>query len=265
MSAASFLGIAGMIALAGFDGFFYSIGFLVAYLVVLYLVAEPLRNFGKYTMADMIAARFNKPRVRGLAAMNAIVISIFYMMAQLVGAGALIELLLGIPYTTSVAVVGILMTVYVVFGGMKATSWVQITKAVLLMIGTTIISFLVFARFDFSVTTMFNEVSKATPLGSDFLNPGNKFKLPLDTISLNMALVLSTAGLPHILIRFFTVKDALTARQSAVYATWIIGAFYISTIFLGFGAAAFVGRDAILAANPAGNMADPSSCASARW
>lgn len=262
MSAASFLGIAGMIALAGFDGFFYSIGFLVAYLVVLYLVAEPLRNFGKYTMADMIAARFNKPRVRGLAAMNAIVISIFYMMAQLVGAGALIELLLGIPYTTSVAVVGILMTVYVVFGGMKATSWVQITKAVLLMIGTTIISFLVFARFDFSVTTMF---SKATPLGSDFLNPGNKFKLPLDTISLNMALVLSTAGLPHILIRFFTVKDALTARQSVVYATWIIGAFYISTIFLGFGAAAFVGRDAILAANPAGNMADPSSCASARW
>lgn len=254
MSAASFLGIAGMIALAGFDGFFYSIGFLVAYLVVLYLVAEPLRNFGKYTMADMIAARFNKPRVRGLAAMNAIVISIFYMMAQLVGAGALIELLLGIPYTTSV-----------VFGGMKATSWVQITKVVLLMIGTAIISFLVFARFDFSVTTMFNEVSKATPLGSDFLNPGNKFKLPLDTISLNMALVLSTAGLPHILIRFFTVKDALTARQSVVYATWIIGAFYISTIFLGFGAAAFVGRDAILAANPAGNMADPSSCASARW
>lgn len=256
MSAASFLGIAGMIALAGFDGFFYSIGFLVAYLVVLYLVAEPLRNLGKYTMADMIAARFNKPRVRGVAAMNAIVISIFYMIAQLVGAGALIELLLGIPYTTSV-VVGILMTVYVVFGGMTATSWVQITKAVLLMIGTAIISFLVFARFDFSVTTMFNEVSKATPLGSDFLNPGNKFKLPLDTISLNMALVLGTAGLPHILIRFFTVKDAPTARQSVVYATWIIGAFYILTIFLGFGAAAFVGRDAILAANPAGNMAAP--------
>ncbi len=128
-----------MIALAGFDGFFYSIGFLVAYLVVLYLVAEPLRNLRKYTMADMIAARFNKPRVRGVAAMNAIVISIFYMIAQLVGAGALIELLLGIPYTTSVIVVGILMTVYVVFGGMTATSWVQITKAVLLMIGTAIV------------------------------------------------------------------------------------------------------------------------------
>ncbi|MCC5892735.1 cation acetate symporter [Exiguobacterium sp.] len=257
MSAASFLGIAGMIALAGFDGFFYSIGFLVAYLVVLYLVAEPLRNLGKYTMADMIAARFNKPRVRGVAAMNAIVISIFYMIAQLVGAGALIELLLGIPYTTSVVVVGILMTVYVVFGGMTATSWVQITKAVLLMIGTAIISFLVFAKFDFSVFKMFSEVSKATPLGDSFLNPGNKFKLPLDTISLNLALVLGTAGLPHILIRFFTVKDAPTARQSVVYATWVIGAFYILTIFLGFGAAAFVGSDAIIAANPAGNMAAP--------
>lgn len=189
--------------------------------------------------------------------MNAIVISIFYMIAQLVGAGALIELLLGIPYTTSVIVVGILMTVYVVFGGMTATSWVQITKAVLLMIGTAIISFLVFARFDFSVFTMFSEVSKATPLGESFLNPGNKFKLPLDTISLNLALVLGTAGLPHILIRFFTVKDAPTARQSVVYATWVIGAFYILTIFLGFGAAAFVGSDAIVAANPAGNMAAP--------
>lgn len=257
MSAASFLGIAGMIALAGFDGFFYSIGFLVAYLVVLYLVAEPLRNLGKYTMADMIAARFNASKVRGVAAMNSIAISIFYMIAQLVGAGALIELLLGIPYTTSVIIVGILMTVYVVFGGMTATSWVQIIKAILLMAGTAVISFMVFAKFDFSIFKMFSKVKQATPLGDSFLNPGNKFKLPLDTISLNLALVLGTAGLPHILIRFFTVKDAPTARKSVVYATWIIGAFYILTIFLGFGAAAFVGSEDIIAANAAGNMAAP--------
>lgn len=257
MSAASFLGIAGMIALAGFDGFFYSIGFLVAYLVVLYLVAEPLRNLGKYTMADMIAARFNASKVRGVAAMNSIAISIFYMIAQLVGAGALIELLLGIPYTTSVIIVGILMTVYVVFGGMTATSWVQIIKAILLMAGTAVISFMVFAKFDFSIFKMFSEVKQATPLGDSFLNPGNKFKLPLDTISLNLVLVLGTAGLPHILIRFFTVKDAPTARKSVVYATWIIGVFYILTIFLGFGAAAFVGSEDIIAANAAGNMAAP--------
>ena len=257
MSAASFLGIAGMIALAGFDGFFYSIGFLVAYLVVLYLIAEPLRNLGKYTMADMIAARFDDKKVRGVAALNTITISIFYMIAQLVGAGALIKLLLGIDYIYSVLIVGALMTVYVVFGGMTATSWVQIVKAVLLMFGTLIISVIVFAKFDFSVLKMFNEMKTATPLGEGFLNPGNKFKNPLDTISLNLALILGTAGLPHILIRFFTVKDAVTARKSVVYATWIIGAFYVMTIFLGFGAAAFVGFDNIVAANAAGNMAAP--------
>ncbi|WP_078409003.1 solute symporter family protein [Priestia abyssalis] len=257
MSAASFLGIAGMIALAGFDGFFYSIGFLVAYLVVLYIVAEPLRNLGKYTMADMIAARFNDKKVRGVAALNTIAISIFYMIAQLVGAGGLIKLLLGIDYVYSVLIVGTLMTVYVVFGGMTATSWVQITKAVLLMIGTFIISVMVFAKFDFSIANMFTHMKTATPIGDTFLNPGNKFKDPLDMISLNLALVLGTAGLPHILIRFFTVKDAPTARQSVVYATWIIGFFYIMTIFLGFGAAAFVGYDNIIAANAAGNMAAP--------
>ncbi|MBD7964116.1 solute symporter family protein [Fictibacillus norfolkensis] len=257
MSAASFLGIAGTIALSGFDGFFYSIGFLVAYLVVLFLVAEPLRNLGKYTMADMIAARFNDKKVRGVAALNTMAISTFYMVAQLVGAGALIKLLLGIEYIYSVLIVGVLMTVYVVFGGMTATSWVQIVKAILLMLGTFIISVMVFAKFGFSFTEMFNQVKSATPLGESFLNPGNKFKDPLDTISLNLALVLGTAGLPHILIRFFTVKDAPTARKSVVYATWLIGAFYIMTIFLGFGAAAFVGQDQILAANAAGNMAAP--------
>lgn len=257
MSAASFLGIAGMIALSGFDGFFYSIGFLVAYLVVLYIVAEPLRNLGKFTVADMIAARFKERNIRGVAALNTIVISIFYMIAQLVGAGALIKLLLGMDYVYSVLIVGVLMTVYVVFGGMMATSWVQIIKAVLLMVGTLLISVMVFAKFDFNVIKMFDHVKTATPLGAGFLNPGNKFTNPLDTISLNLALVLGTAGLPHILTRFFTVKDAVTARKSVVSATWIIGIFYVMTVFLGFGAAAFVGYDQIVAANAAGNMAAP--------
>ncbi len=257
MSAASFLGIAGAVALTGFDGFFYSIGFLVAYLVVLYLVAEPLRNLGKYTFADMIAARFNAKKVRGFAAMNTITISIFYMIAQLVGAGALIKLLLGLEYTTSVLIVGVLMTVYVIFGGMHATSWVQIIKAVLLMGGTFLISIVVFAKFNFSITDMFDQMKTATPLKEAFLNPGVKYKDGIDTLSLNLGLVLGTAGLPHILVRFFTVKDAKTARSSVVYATWIIGLFYVMTIFLGFGAAAFVGTTDIVAANAAGNMAAP--------
>ncbi|MEC0253804.1 cation acetate symporter [Paenibacillus lautus] len=257
MSAASFLGIAGSIALVGFDGFFYSIGFLVAYLVVLYLVAEPLRNLGKYTVADMIAARFSDKKVRGVAALNTISISIFYMIAQLVGAGALIKLLLGLDYVTSVLIVGVLMTIYVVFGGMHATSWVQISKAVLLMAGTFIISLIVFAKFDFSLTQMFHHMKTATPLQEAFLNPGNKYKIPLETLSLNLALVLGTAGLPHILTRFFTVKDAKTARSSVVYATWIIGIFYVMTIFLGFGAAAFVGTADITEVDKAGNMAAP--------
>lgn len=257
MSAASFLGIAGAVALTGFDGFFYSIGFLVAYLVVLYLVAEPLRNLGKYTFADMIAARFDAKRIRGFAAMNTIAISIFYMIAQLVGAGALIKLLLGLDYTTSVLIVGVLMTVYVIFGGMHATSWVQIIKAILLMGGTFLISIIVLAKFNWSIMDMFEQMKTATPLKESFLNPGVKYKIGLDTISLNMGLVLGTAGLPHILVRFFTVKDAKTARSSVVYATWIIGIFYVMTIFLGFGAAAFVGNSEIVAANPAGNMAAP--------
>ncbi|UHA72830.1 solute symporter family protein [Paenibacillus sp. 481] len=257
MSAASFLGIAGSIAIVGFDGFFYSIGFLVAYLVVLYLVAEPLRNLGKYTLADMIAARFNNNKVRGIAALNTVTISTFYMIAQLVGAGALIKLLLGIDYVWSVIIVGFLMTLYVVFGGMHATSWVQIIKAILLMGGTLLLSIIVFSKFNFSLTGMFEQMKTATPLGDSFLNPGNKYTNSLDTLSLNLGLVLGTAGLPHILIRFFTVKDAPTARSSVVYATWIIGLFYIMTIFLGFGAAAFVGSEAILAQDKGGNMAAP--------
>ena len=205
----------------------------------------------------MIAARFEQKKIRGVAAFNTITISIFYMIAQLVGAGALIKLLLGLDYVYSVIIVGVLMTVYVVFGGMTATSWVQISKAVLLMLGTFIISIIVFSKFNFNVAEMFSHMKDATPLGQGFINPGNKFHNPLDTLSLNLALVLGTAGLPHILIRFFTVKDAITARKSIIHATWIIGIFYILTIFLGFGAAAFVGYDKIVAANAAGNMAAP--------
>lgn len=257
LSAASFLGIAGAIALFGFDGFFYSIGYLVAYLVVLFIVAEPLRNLGRYTLADMITARFNQQKVRGAAAISTLTIVLFYMIAQLVGAGALIQLLLGIDYWIAVLIVGLMMTVYVLFGGMAATSWVQIIKAVLLMIGTVLISFLVLLKFDFNILGMFSEMKNVTSHGEAFLHPGVRYTNGLDTISMMIALVLGTAGLPHILMRFFTVKDAKTARSSVVYATWIVGIFYILTIFLGFGAAAFVGSDAIIEANAAGNMAAP--------
>lgn len=257
LSAASFLGIAGSIALNGFDGFFFSLGYLVAYLVVLYIVAEPLRNLGKFTLADMISARFDAKKVRGTAALSSIVIVLFYMIAQLVGAGALIQLLLGIDYWIAVLLVGFMMTIYVLFGGMTATSWVQIIKACLLMIGTVIISFLVLAKFDFNILTMFSDMSKATPAGEAYLNPGLKYTNGIDTISMLVALVLGTAGLPHILMRFFTVKDAQTARSSVIWATWIVGIFYVLTIFLGFGAAAFVGSEKIVAANAAGNMAAP--------
>ncbi len=257
LSAASFLGIAGMIALNGFDGFFYSIGFLIAYLVVLFIVAEPLRNLGKYTLADMINSRFDAKKVRAVAALSTITIVIFYMIAQLVGAGALIQLLFGLDYWAAVLIVGVMMTIYVLFGGMTATSWVQIVKAVLLMIGTLVISFLVLYKFNFNIVNMFHEMKTITPLGSDYLNPGVKYKMPLDTLSLMLALVLGTAGLPHILMRFFTVKNAKIARSSVVTATWVIGIFYVLTIFLGFGAAAFVGFDKIKEANAAGNMAAP--------
>jgi len=257
MSAASFLGIAGAIALKGFNGFFYSIGYLVAYLVVLYIVAEPLRNLGKYTLADAITTRFNAKAIRSVAALNTMAISTFYMIAQLVGAGAIIKLLLGWSYETSIIVIGILMTIYVVFGGMLATTWVQIVKAVLLMGGTIALSLMVLAKFNYNPMEFFNGVS--AKLGQGMLTPPAPTTMTagLDNISLNLALVLGTAGLPHILIRFFTVKDAVTARKSVVYATFIIGLFYLMTPILGYGAAYFVGQDAIKQANAAGNLAAP--------
>lgn len=257
MSAASFLGITGAISLIGFDGFYMSIGNLLGFLFLLYIVAEPMRNLGKYTLADMITARFKSNRVRGTAAVNTLVISIFYMIAQLVGGGGLISLMLGIDYWLAVVIVGVLMTIYVIFGGMTATSWVQITKAVLLLGGSFFLTFLVFAKFDFSIINMFQQIQTASPFGPELGDPGNKYKNGLDMLSLNMSLVLGVAGLPHLLIRFFTVKDAVTARKSVVYSTWFIGAFFLMVVFLGFGATVYVGWDNIVAANPAGNMAAP--------
>jgi cation/acetate symporter len=259
MSAASFLGIAGIIAFQGYDGFMYSVGFLVAYLSVLLLVAEPLRNTGKYTMADVLAFRLNPRPVRAMAALSTLTVSTFYMIAQMVGAGTLVSLLLkssGVSYGAAVTGVGILMIVYVVFGGMLATTWVQIIKAILLMAGTFLLSILVIAHFHWDLGEFFKAVSQVTytdkvthlPVTKNFLLPGLLYKPPwgaLDLISLGMALVFGTAGLPHILVRFYTVPDAKTARISVVWAMVLIGVFYIMTTFLGFGAATIVGPDFI--------------------
>ena len=269
MSAASFLGIAGLIAFYGYDGFMYSVGWLVAYLTVLLVVAEPLRNGGKYTMADILAYRMSPRPVRAAAALSTLTVSTFYMIAQMVGAGALITLLLkdsGITFHSAVIGIGLLMIVYVVFGGMLATTWVQIIKAVLLMGGTILLSILVMSHFEFSFAAFFNAVAKVTytdaagaTVTQDFLQPGLRFRPPygaLDLISLGIALIFGTAGLPHILVRFYTVPDAPTARRSVVWAMAIIGIFYILTTFLGFGAATIVGRNYI-AANGGTNMSAP--------
>jgi cation/acetate symporter len=268
MSAASFLGIAGLIAFNGYDGFMYSVGFLVAYLTVLLIVAEPLRNAGKYTMADVLAYRLSPRPVRSMAALSTLTVSTFYMIAQMVGAGALVNLLLpGVGFSTAVVGVGILMIIYVVFGGMLATTWVQIIKAILLMSGTLLLSILVLGHFGFNFGRFFDAISHVTyhdktgaEVTKNFLQPGHYYfgaTKPygvIDLISLCMALVFGTAGLPHILVRFYTVPDAKTARTSVVWAMFLIGAFYIMTTFLGFGAATIVGRDAIGANN---NMSAP--------
>ncbi|MCI0338287.1 MAG: cation acetate symporter [Acidobacteria bacterium] len=269
MSAASFLGIAGIIAFQGYDGFMYSVGWLVAYLTVLLIVAEPLRNAGKYTMADVLAYRLRPRPVRAMGSLSTLTVSTFYMIAQMVGAGALVSLLLkdsGISFKTAVLGVGVLMIVYVVFGGMLATTWVQIIKAILLMSGTVLLSLLVMAHYGFSFSSFFNAITQVTYhdangnlITQNFLQPGLRYKPPygaLDLISLGMALIFGTAGLPHILVRFYTVPDAKTARVSVVWAMVIIGSFYILTTFLGFGAATIVGRD-FIAKNGGTNMSAP--------
>ncbi|MFG1710184.1 cation acetate symporter [Nonomuraea sp. M3C6] len=271
MSAASFLGIAGIIALSGYDGFLYSIGFLVAWLVALLLVAELMRNSGKFTMADVLAFRMSPRPVRTAAGVSTIVVSIFYLLAQMVGAGALVGLLLGITSPAgkvwTIIGVGALMIVYVVFGGMKGTTWVQIVKAVLLMTGAALVTLLVLGKFGFNLSALLGQAAatsgpKANP--GNFLIPGLKYGTDaqglagkIDLISLGMALVLGTAGLPHILIRFYTVPTAKDARKSVLWGIGIIGVFYLLTLVLGFGAAALVGKPAIVAGDAAGNTAAP--------
>ena len=248
MSAASFLGISGAIALFGYDGFLYSIGFLVAWLVALLLVAELLRNSGRYTMADQLAYRMRQRPVRTAAATSTVVVSIFYLLAQMVGAGALVTLLLGVDdqwvKNLTIVGVGLLMVFYVTVGGMKGTTWVQIVKAVLLMTGTLLITVLVLAEFNFNLSELLGAASENTGKGDAFLQPGLRYggslTAQIDFISLGLALVLGTAGLPHILIRFYTVPTSQAARKSVLWAIGLIGSFYLMTLALGFGAAALL-------------------------
>jgi cation/acetate symporter len=255
MSAASFLGIAGLVSTTGFDGLIYSTGWLVGWPVVLFLIAEPLRNLGKYTFADVVAFRLKQTPVRIAAAVGTLATVSFYLIAQMVGAGGLIRLMFGISYTSAIAIVGAIMIAYVLFGGMIATTWVQIVKAVLLLGGATLLALLVLAQFSFSPTALFAEA--ASRQGDAVLAPGRLVSNPLDAISLGMALMFGTGGLPHILMRFYTVPDARAARKSVFYATGLIGYFYLMTFVLGFGAMVLVGPDTIRQVDAGGNMAAP--------
>lgn len=236
MSAASFLGIAGLVYTSGFDGLIYAIGFLVGWPIVLVLIAEPLRNLGKYTFADVASFRLQQKPIRILAASGSLVTVIFYLIAQMVGAGKLIELLFGLPYEVAVVIVGVLMTLYVTFGGMLATTWVQLIKAILLLSGASLMAFLVMYQFGFSFENLFAKAVKVHAKADAIMAPGTLVSDPISAISLGIALMFGTAGLPHILMRFFTVKDAVQARRSVFYATGFIGYFYILTFIIGFGA-----------------------------
>jgi cation/acetate symporter len=255
MSAASFLGIAGLVSTSGFDGLIYSTGWLVGWPVVLFLIAEPLRNLGKYTFADVVALRLRQTPVRVAAAGGTLATVILYLIAQMVGAGGLIKLMFGLPYETAIVVVGIVMIAYVLFGGMLATTWVQIVKAVLLLAGAFLLAILVLARFGMNPAALF--AAAAAKYGAAVLAPGKLVSNPWDAISLGMALMFGTAGLPHILMRFYTVPDAKAARTSVFYATGLIGFFYLLTFILGFGAMVLVGPAAIKAVDKGGNMAAP--------
>jgi cation/acetate symporter len=272
LSAASFLGIAGAIAVYGYDGFLYSIGFLVAWLVALLLVAELLRNTGRFTMADVLSFRLKQRPVRMAAATSTLTVSLFYLLAQMAGAGGLVALLLNVTSKSGqsvvIAVVGILMIVYVLVGGMKGTTWVQIIKAVLLITGAAVMTIMVLAKFGLNFSEMLgaaqSAISGATTEGvanRDVLAPGAQYGGSLTSqinfISLALALVLGTAGLPHVLMRFYTVPTAKEARRSVVWAIGLIGAFYLFTLALGYGAAAIVGPDRILAAPGGVNSAAP--------
>ena len=255
LSAASFLGIAGAIALYGYDGFLYSIGFLVGWLMALLLVAELLRNTGRFTMGDVLAFRMRQRPVRAAAATSTLVVSLFYLIAQMAGAGGLISLLLQIPKTDTlsqalvIVVVGGLMVVYVLFGGMKGTTWVQIIKAGLLLTGAAVMTTWVLGRYGFNLSAVLEQATENSERGEAILNPGLQYTNKIDFISLGLALVLGTAGLPHILMRFYTVPSAKEARRSVVWAIWLIGIFYLFTLVLGYGATALLPPGTITRAN----------------
>ncbi len=240
MSAASFLGISGLVYFSGFDGLIYSIGFLVGWPIILFLISERLRNLGTFTFADVTSIRLEQSKIRLLSSIGTLVTVILYLIAQMVGAGSLIQILFGLPYDIAVWIVGILMIVYVGFGGMIATTWVQIIKAFLLIFGASVLAFLVFKEFSFSLSKLLKEAVMIHESNESILLPGKLISDPISAISLGIALIFGTAGLPHILMRFFTVPDAKSARVSAFYATTFIGYFYILTFIIGFGAIVFL-------------------------
>jgi cation/acetate symporter len=258
MSAASFLGIAGLIFLFGFDGFLYSVGFLVAFLTVLFLLAERMRNSGKYTIADVLSYRMKQQPARAAAALGTLSVVAFYLIAQMVGAGVLIEGLVGIDFWLAVVLTGAFMIIYIVAGGMLATSWVQIIKAFLLMSAAIVMTIWVLAKIGWNPLDLFRDARAKSAEGEAYLKPGLFLSTPLDTVSLGLGLVLGTAGLPHILMRFFTVPDAKAARGSVMWAMVLIGAFYVMTTALGFGARAILGKAGEEAAGPTGNFALPT-------
>jgi cation/acetate symporter len=256
MSAASFLGIAGLVALFGFDGLIYSIGFLVGWPIVLFLIAEPLRNLGKYTFADVVAYRMRQPPVRVAAAVGTLSVVVFYLIAQMVGAGSLITLMFDIPYWSAVLIVGAVMITLLLVGGMIATTWVQIVKAVLLLGGAFALALWTLSKFSFNPLNLFDEAAGKT--SDAVLGPGDKVVTgSADAVSLGLALMFGTAGLPHILMRFYTVPDTRAARSSVNWATFFIGFFYLLTFVLGFGAMALVGQGPIKNVEEGGNMAAP--------
>ena len=255
MSAASFLGIAGLVSLKGYDGLIYSVGWLVGWPIILFLIAEPLRNLGKYTFADVLAYRLRQKPIRIAASIGALTTVAFYLIAQMVGAGNLVKLMFGLPYELAVVIVGAVMIAYVLFGGMLATTWVQIIKAGLLLGGATVLVLLTLAKYGFNPVQLFD--AAAVKYGDAVLAPGGLVSNPWDAISLGLALMFGTAGLPHILMRFYTVPDAKEARKSVFYATGFTGYFYILTFIIGFGAMALVGQQVIAGIDKGGNMAAP--------
>ncbi|MCQ8279692.1 cation acetate symporter [Acetobacteraceae bacterium KSS8] len=243
VSAASFLGISALVYTSGYDGLIYSIGFLVGWPIVVGLLADRLRNLGRFTFADAVSYRLQPGPVRTVAAVNSLVVVLFYLIAQMVGAGALIQTLFGLPYDAAEIVVGILMILYVLFGGMLATTWVQIIKACLMLAGTTTIVLLTLSRFGFSLDALFASAVAAHPRHAAIMAPGAQVAHPLSTLSLGIALMFGTGGLPHILMRFFTVPDARAARSSIAWATGLVGYFYVMTSLVGFGAIALISHD----------------------